>query len=804
MNHFHDPGLLEPLTEREKEILRLLAAGLSNHEIAQRLVLAPGTVKVHTRNLYGKLGANSRAQAILRAGELGYLDEAVDARSLNHNLPAQSTPFVGRERELNELAHLFHEPSLRLMTILGPGGMGKSRLALEAAAMIGGAHGHAPRRVNLFPDGIYFVALASLSSPDFMVSTIAEALGNPFYGAADPRQQLLDHLRSKTLLLVMDNFEHVLDGATLLSDMLAAAPGVKIIATSRERLNLLEETIFRIEGIDFPESDSLANIQEYSASRLFMQSAGRVLPGFDPQPDDLKYVARICRLVQGMPLGILLATAWIDALSLKEIADEIEHSLDFLATEMRNLPEHLRSIRAVFERSWNLLKDEERVVFKRLSVFHGGLTREAAQLVAGASLRDLTVLVNKSLLKRDLETGRYEVHELLRQYAEEKLDAEEKEATLDRHCAYYMDFLAQSEAALRHGQQQEALAAMDNIRAAWSRAIVRRDVSAIRKAIFSLEWIYEIQGWYREAQSTLGLAASALRTDDLTGEKGIAFGKVLASWGFFSIRLGDVEKGHHTMREGLAILRRLDARLELADCLMQMTDMPGANEDYAEDKRHAQEAHDLFMELGVKWGIAHTLNTLGNVAIEHEQYEEAAHYYGQGLQLERETGNPRSIGWALLGLGEAAIGLGKYEEAIQHLREGLVHSQEIGYQIQVGTILARLGEADYALDNVQEAHHYWCDALQIGIETHMPTVTLLGLVGLSRLMLRENMQLEAVELLALAKHHPGAVRAVGRQATHLLDALESQFPPDVFHAAVERGKTLELDVKAADLLEQYA
>ena len=443
-------------------------------------------------------------------------------------------------------------------------------------------------------------------------------------------------------------------------------------------------------------------------------------------------------------------------------------------------------------------------MFKKLSIFRGGFTREAAQSVAEASLHDLTMLVNKSLLKRDLESGRYEVHELLRQYAEEKLTEGEREVVLDRHCKYYMEFLAHSQTALRYGQQQEALAAMDNIRAAWYRSVARAQVSSIRKAISSLEWIYEIQGWYQEAQSTFTLAASALRTDGLTGERAIAFGVVLGSSGFFSIRLGDVQKGHQLMREGLAILRSLDARLEIADCLMKMTDMPGAKEDYVEDKRYAQEAHDLYVELGVKWGIGHTFNTLGNVAIEHEKYEEAEQYYWQGLQLERESSNPRSIGWALMGLGEAAIGLGKYEEARQHLLEGLIQSQEIGYQIQVGTILARLGEADYALGNYQEARQYWCDALQIGVETHMPTVTLLSLVGLSRLMLQENMGAQAVEILALAKQHPGGVRAVGRQAGHQLEELKAYIPHDVFQIAVERGERLELDAVAAELLTRYA
>ena len=408
--------------------------------------------------------------------------------------------------------------------------------------------------------------------------------------------------------------------------------------------------------------------------------------------------------------------------------------------------------------------------------------------------------MNKSLLRRDLNSGRYEVHELLRQYAQEKLSQAESEEAADRHCDYYIDFLARSEAALRRGQQEEALADIDNIRAAWRQAAARREPSMIHKAISGIIWIYEVQGWFQEAESAFTLAANALRTDDLVGEKGIAFGQALGYQGFISRRLGNAERGQQTMREALTILRRLDARPEIAECLLQMNDMSGSNEDYVEVSRLAQEAHELYVELGLRWGIAHTCNTLGNVAIEYEQYEEAEQYFGRGLQLERAENNPRSIGWALMGLGEAALGLRKYEEAKQHLLEGLIVSQEVGYQIQVGTILARLAEADYALGNYAEARCDWCDALKIGVESHMPTVTLLSLVGLARFLRQDNRQVEAVELLALARHHPGGARAVGRQAGHLLAGLEGKLPANMFSAAIERGKALELEAVAVEML----
>ncbi|HSR29272.1 MAG TPA: protein kinase, partial [Anaerolineae bacterium] len=344
-----------------------------------------------------------------------------------HNLPAQATPFVGREAELAELACLLAEPQARLITILGAGGMGKTRLALEAGA---GA-------LDGFEDGVYLVPLAPLQSAQAIVPAVARAVGLSFSDDGEPRDQLLDHLNPRTMLLLLDNFEHLLahptvpathghgklgdgDGAGLVDDLLSAAPGVKVLATSRLRLNVQGEQLFHLLGMEVPHGEATADAGAYSAVKLFVQGARRVRPGFELAGRDQQYVARICRLVAGMPLAILLAAAWVELLSPEEIEGEIAASLDFLETDLRDVPERQRSIQAVFDYSWNLLGERERAVFAGLSVFRGGFLREAAQAVTGATLRELKALVDKSLLHRT-PTGRYEIHELLRQYGLEKL-----------------------------------------------------------------------------------------------------------------------------------------------------------------------------------------------------------------------------------------------------------------------------------------------------------------------------------------------------------------------------------------------
>src|SRR5260221_6840687 len=319
-----------------------------------------------------------------------------------------------------------------------------------------------------------------------MPLAIAEAVRFSFYEGGSPREQLIDFLREKQMLLVLDNFEHLLEGTALVAEILQNAPAVRVLATSRERLNLQSETVLLLDGMDFPEWETPEDAAAYSAVRLFLQSAHRMQPDFALSADNIGYVARICRLVQGVPLGIVLAAAWIGMLELSEIASEIERSLDFLESDLRDLPERQRSLRAVFEYSWDLMSEHERDVFMRLSVFRGGFTREAAQEVSGASLKTLMSLVNKSLLRRD-PAGRYDVHELLRQYAEARLHqtpAVEID-TRNRHSTFYTTLLASQNPGvvdLTLGST-DIDAEFDNVLAALDWAIAQKRSDDLRRSL---------------------------------------------------------------------------------------------------------------------------------------------------------------------------------------------------------------------------------------------------------------------------------------------------------------------------------
>ena len=368
----------DDLTWREQEVLTLLSERLTNREIAERLHLAESTVKDYVGNILSKLYVKNRRQAVERAIALGLLEgDRITGDRPPINLPAEHTPFVGRRDELGEIKR--HMGETRLLTLTGPGGIGKTRLALKTAEEATGD----------FEDGCFFVPLAPIRSVEHIIQTIAEGVKFPLATQEDPQHQLLRYLQKRQLLLIMDNFEHLLDGAGIVSEILQGAPAVKVLATSRERLNLLSETTFMVGGLETPFQVKSQDPLNYDAVTLFAQSARKAHPGFDPSSDELDQIAKICQIVQGMPLAIELAAAWLHILNVREIVEELEKGLDNLVSEAREAPERPTSIQAVFDHSWSMLEQTEQEIFMLLSVFRGGFTREAAQRVAGASLQQL-------------------------------------------------------------------------------------------------------------------------------------------------------------------------------------------------------------------------------------------------------------------------------------------------------------------------------------------------------------------------------------------------------------------------------
>lgn len=397
-------------------------------------------------------------------------------------LPVMPTPFIGRRAEVEQIKALIQEPTQRLITLTGPGGIGKTRLSIQVAEEV----------TDWFSDGVYFASLATTPTEEAIIPTLASVLDFSFYRDARPWQQLLDFLHAKQLLIVLDNFEHLLNACDLVLDILANAPGVKLLVTSRVRLNVQGEQLFPVGGMHSPEPAETGTWQNpeiqalsFSAVQLFSERARRVQPSFELSKANLKPVLDICRLVEGMPLGLELAAAWLELLRPNEIAEEISRSLDILETNLIDVPERQRSIRAVFESSWRLLSASEQTALKRLCVFRGSFSREAAQHVSGASLRMLLGLVEKSWLQQR-EGGRFQLHELLRQYGVGQLQMEmdEWQAAHERHAAFFTRFTSEQNLRMRGNQQLAGKQAFEeelnaNIKAAWDWLVSLRRWSEI-------------------------------------------------------------------------------------------------------------------------------------------------------------------------------------------------------------------------------------------------------------------------------------------------------------------------------------
>ena len=485
-------------------------------------------------------------------------------------------------------------------------------------------------------------------------------------------------------------------------------------------MNLRGETVYSLQGMTFPTNGFEADTEysqiedEYSAVKLFVQSARQMHPGIEFTLDDLRNVALICSLVDGMPLGIELASAWIEMLSPEDIAAEIQDNLDFLEAERRDAPERHQSIRAVFDYTWKMVGDEQREVFEKLSIFHGGFTRGAAERVTGASLKVLMALANKSLIQR-AQDGRYEIHELLRQYAEEKLgrDPEKKDQLRNRHSEYFAEFVHQREAAIIGGDQGETLTEMDNIRAGWQWAVTREKIPEIRAQMLSLFWLYEFQGWYREAEATFEWAADLLRMDEPVGDKGIVFGYMLAFLAVVSARVGGYEKGRQILRESWAILRQLDAQQEIAHANMLAVHL-GITPDYEEQKKMLNESLSTFRDLGIRWGMVNALSYLGMIASANNEYERAEKYFQEEFKISKETNNRRGISFSLFGLGQLAQVQGDYVHAESYFADGLAISKEIGYQYNFFLNLQYLGNNAILSEDYETAQEFFEEAFVFG------------------------------------------------------------------------------------------
>jgi predicted ATPase/DNA-binding SARP family transcriptional activator len=755
---------------------------------------------------------------------------AVDSR--RHNLPVATTPFVGRVEELRQIQAQLVQPSCRLLTLVGPGGIGKTRLALQVAQTA----------VGTTLNGVFFVPLAAVPAPEFVIPAIAEAIDFTFAGAAPPKAQLLSYLQAKEMLLVLDNFEHLLKGSQLLAEMSQQLPDVKLLVTSRERLNLQTESIVEIGPLPLPNGrpDETAD-----SLKLFTQLAQRAQAGFALTPETLPDAAQICRLVAGVPLGIELASAWVRQLSCAEIAQELAAGIGFLQTRAGDVPDRHRSLQAVFDHSWSLLTPEEQQTLAQLTVFRGGFTREAARQVTQASLWTLTALVDKSLLHREAN-GRFEMLEMVRQFAAARLEAQpELEYTArDRHARYFSLLLHHQEEFWQTHQRQQALNLLmpeiENIRAAWQWAVaaVENQATAVEaiewldQALISLFFLYESRGWFQDGAAAYGWAMAALV--EVGGEAKQTYGRLLVRYGRFAIFLGQYDKAQQVLEQALGHLQGGDnvREISLGHCYLSivtgfqgnyeraraeaeigfqltraMNYLPGLAfaqnlrgtvaqhlGDYDTASEYFAESLALRQQLGDLHGTAVALNNLGNLANARQDYEAARRYYEESQLLFKEINHRPGRAATLGNAGVAAMRLGELAEARRLHNESLVLKQALGNRRSIGISLINLGEVLCQMGEADASRRAFHEALRLMMEIQAPPLVLDALVGLAVLLQAEQPAL-AVRLLQLAARHPASGRETQQRALQQLEMMET---------AVAPGELEKLEEVVAEVLRPYA
>jgi predicted ATPase/DNA-binding CsgD family transcriptional regulator len=601
-----------------------------------------------------------------------------------NNLPLQLSSFVGRHREMAEVQRLLGE--MRLLTLTGTGGSGKTRLALAVANDL----------VESFEDGVWLVELASLSDPDLVPQAVASKLRVREAQDRSLIETLSEHLGSKEMLLVLDNCEHLLVGcATLAEALLRTCPGLRILATSREALGVSGESAWHVPSLERPDLEQQAPIEEltrYEAIRLFVERAKAVASTFELTEQNAHAVTRLCQRLDGMPLAIELAAARMRVLSVERIASRLDESFGLLRSGSRIALPRQRTLRATIDWSHDLLGQKEQILFRRLSVFAGGFTLDAAEAVcAGGDLqRDealdlLTHLVDKSLVLIEEHSGepRFQLLQTVRQYGREKLEESGERAAMRRnHAAFFLELAEHVEPKVNGKDRDVWLEQLefehDNLRAAlaWSREEAEGETGL--RLVGALSWFWFHREYWSEWRRWLD---EVLVAQENTGERPArteARAKTLSGGGFLAWMQGDQETARSRLEESVALWREVGDKQGLAQALRFLSGSFESQGDYAAARPLAEESVELFREGEDRFGLGITLSRLGITALAQGDHAAARAALEEGVAICREIEDDWALALALRNLGIGALREDDHEEAVARLAESLTVLQETG------------------------------------------------------------------------------------------------------------------------------
>lgn len=743
-----------------------------------------------------------------------------------HNLPEPLTSFIGREEEIGQLTRCLKNPICRLITLIGPPGVGKTRLAVHAAKA----------GLERFTDGIWFIPTETVHPAGGLMPAIAKTIG--FVGDGQSVQvALLQYLQTKKMLLVLDGFEHLKQSSDPLLEILGCAPQVKIMVTSRERLNYQVACIFEIGGLTYPNASDEFHAEEYPAVRLFLNRALHRPGQTTVHTKDLQEVVKICKLLEGLPLAVELAAASVHKYGYSQIATEIQNNLALLKTSMLDVPERHRSMHAAINQSWHLLTEEEKIFFARLSIFQDTFSFEAAARITGIDASTLASLIDKSLVEMD-ETRRYKLQLILRNFAAEKLQDLPDEAyeLYTRFSQYFMAFLyerkAEPDKQLPLYAFQEMVPEVANIRVAWGWVTSQQDFEKIAQGLETLWDFFNLHDALKEGEEAFRTCVTALRASMLP-DAGMWLSKALAGLAWFLARQGEYEAASRYYLQSIACFETHQSYAELvfphfgngfvayqlgeyakakdsfeaSACagekagetnwsamarvyLALLRNMTGESPDPEKDLRDILMS---FERTGNLHGRLRTLKHLGDVAHTRGHLTQASAYYTRALELAKQIGQKGMVAPLQLKLGTIASEQGDYPRAKEILENCLQVFQYVADQKDEALTYRELGSIAALQDHFQEAHQHFRKALELAVATGQRPLMLEVLSGIACMFAKTQRLETAWELLGLIRVHPATHPLTLRRISELLQTCLDSPNRERQETAQQRGSTLMLE-----------
>ena len=635
----------------------------------------------------------------------------ISSRTGRSNLPTPTSPFIGREKEIEAILSRLEDPACRLFTITGVGGSGKTRLAIESAS-----------RLETTRE-ILFISLDALDDASAVPLALADLFGMVLSNADSPQAQLSAFLADKEMLLILDNIEQLLAGEQgqqlrqFLGELLSDLPDLKLVATSRIRLGLSIEHVYTVAGL--PEPQGHDSLESNEAVALFVQSGNRVRHDFRLTSENEAAIREICQLCAGLPLALELAASWVHILEPADIAQELTENLDLLTSSSPDVPARQQSLPAVFAQAWERLNPQEQKVLRQLSIFRGGFSREAAQKVAGTPFPLLASLIDKALMQRLMSTGtpRFALHKPLRLYAREKLEAAGEEADVaDRHQAYYIDFLLKRRAPMEGAGLGKALqeigTEIDNVRAAWQQALAKRDQQALDDGVATLYYYYQTQSWLQEGSTVLGQASELLAPERHERETGRIWARITARQAWLNFLLGDQDVARQRMEACLAILHAQGHEPHMLFPLCFLAAACNRTGELRTAVSAIKQALTLAERLNDDYYGAIANNIAGRIYKQQNKLDQAQKHYERSLALANRTGNEATTAYALSFLGELAFERGEFEAAEHLHQQSLTTRQGLADRRGVARSHLLLGDTVRAAGNLDAAFRAYDEAVQ--------------------------------------------------------------------------------------------